>query len=120
MKVPVDFLRRFPTFGRFNLAMTLRTGAAVQLLIDHPQIGIDVALRSDRRARIFIFHRLGDHNRRTGAADFPDFGFRYSLHAHSFQILPLTFIKQHVDQKCRFPGAGHPGQDDQLFFRQRQ
>jgi hypothetical protein len=89
-----------------------RAVPCAQLLVQHPQIGIDVSDRSHSRTRIFIVGLLLDLDSGGHISDRIDVRFADSLVADRLQILALAFLIEHIHRQRRFPGTGYPCEDD--------
>ena len=79
----------------------VRAGTHPQLLIDHPQIRIYIRLGSHRRTGISVPIRLGNQDGRRSALNALYIRLVDSLQRDCLEILPLTFLKQNIDQQSR-------------------
>ena len=95
-----------------------RAVPCAQLLVQHPQIGIDVSDRSHSRTRIFIVGLLLDLDSGGHISDRIDIRLAYTLVADCFQILTLALLIKHIHRQSRFPGTGYPCEDDPFVPRQ--
>ena len=116
VEIRIDLLRLFPAVCRRNNPAAVRAGTHPQLLIDHPQVRIYIRLGSHRRTGISVSIRLGNQDGRGSSLNVLYIWLVDSLQRDCLEILPLTFLKQNIDQQSRLARAGKPRKYNQFIF----
>jgi hypothetical protein len=111
----LGFYNLLKTFGGVKLLMTGRAAPSVELLIQHPELCIDVSYSPDGGAGIFTIFILSDPNGRRGVQQRIDLRFPNALITDSLQVLSLTFLIDYVNCQGGFTGAGKTGKHDELI-----
>ena len=106
IKVISFFLRLLPAAGCRNQLAAVRTSPAAQLFINHTQIRVNIRHGAYRGTGIPVRIRLGNHYCRGCAPHAFHLRLMNALKGHGFQILPLAFIVENIDEKRGFTGTG--------------
>ena len=92
--------------------------------VEQPQVVVDLRHRADGRARVARRRLLVDGDRRREAVDRVDVGLLHHLQelarvrGERLDVAALPLGVDRVEGKARLPGAGEPGDRDQLVPRQ--